>query len=230
MRQLIEAYIQHHIKAWAPSTLKTEYSKLRALMPYLTGDAERLWDVLQSRKPYTRVTLWSRVSHFWGFLIAKGYKRGENPYALFKEQNARLFKHVYEPNLPALSFSEAKKRIESLSRPDVRAVALDILNSGMRSCEVRTEVNGSITGKGGKKRKLFVQTSGERVSYNRLWRALRSVGLKPHTLRKIRATQLAREGLREADLCKVFGWASYETAKPYVAPIDDEALKQKMST
>jgi integrase len=58
---------------------------------------------------------------------------------------------------------------------------------------------------------------------------LNKVGLKPHTLRKLCASKLARQDkIKEQDLLKVFGWASMETASIYLQAKNNEELAALM--
>jgi integrase len=225
---LIERYIKEKTLAWSPATLQSEERRLKALSKALNGNPKRLWKELEIRgiAPYTRVTTWTRVVDFWNWMLANGHKRGPNKYLLFRQNNKRAFQNAYVRSTPELGYDEAKRLIEGLREEDIRSQALALLDGGLRFKESLSIQNGTVEGKGGKRRTVFVDDQAfNRSRYSTLLRRLRALGLKPHTLRKIMATELARKGLHEADLCEFFGWASFDTAKSYIAPIEQERLK-----
>jgi integrase len=88
-----------------------------------------------------------------------------------------------------------------------------------------------VRGKGGKERILFGDGSAFRnINLNTLRRELKKVGLKPHSLRKLFVTRLAKRGdLTDADLCEVMGWESYETARSYIQPDRADVLANKIA-
>jgi integrase len=228
MRNFIEQYISSKELSWAKSTLRTERFRLIGILTHLTGDPEVLWKELDYRgtSPYSRKTMFIRVCKFWDWAIQKNILLGPNHYRTWMIENARLFKHVYKKNLPVISFEEAKARIQGLKNSQLKEQALCILDNGIRVSEFNTYNNGVVIGKGNKPRKIFgeLKPSGW-LSYFKLYSALREIGLNAHDLRKIRATDLAQRGLSEADLCKVFGWESFETAASYLGPKKDITLE-----
>lgn len=225
MKSIIQKYIQDKKLAWAPSTLQSEAHRLNAVADVLDGDAARLWTALETLGPYSRLTTWSRVCDFMDWAHSEGLIENAGSYRAFRKKNAKQFKNVYTPKTPSFTFEEATRRIDTLA-PSIRAKALQLLNGGLRYTESFTLKGGKVVGKGGKNREVFTEEASYSGSYRTFLRALHSVGLTPHMLRKICATRLAREGLREADLCKVFGWSSFKTASSYIAPLQDEALKE----
>jgi len=218
LQKLVDKYIKANELAWSPSTARSERSRLRAALRLLDGSPETLWEGLQSKGAYTRRTTFTRVIDFWSWLIEIGYTQ-ENPYAQWRRRHARLFKHVYRRKYPKISFEDARKRIDSISDTAVKRKAHTILNSGLRVSEYDNRAGSGVVGKGGKFRVTFSRDIGrEKVSYHRFWRALKAVGLRPHDLRKIAATRLAEVGANEADICKIMGWSSFQTAKNYIDP------------
>jgi len=226
MRNSIDAYIADHELSWAPSTLKSERHRLYSVEAFLDGSPLRLWESLQSLKPYSRVTTWTRVVSFWSWL----HPTEGNPYEQFRKKNARLFKHTYQPKEVGITFEDAKRLIHSIPNASDRAFALNILGSGERLSEARqsigAEEEGRIVGKGSKGRTVFRPGQSDYVrSRSSITRALASVGLRPHDLRKLCATRLVEAGMNEADLMKVMGWSSILTAKAYLQPKKDAEIK-----
>lgn len=227
MQELIERYIESKRLAWAPTTLRSERHRLLGLASQITGEPDTLWTALSAYKPYSRVTYWTRVVMFWQWLLDQGLKSGRNEYESFRKENLRLFKHTYQPHFPSLSFEEAVKAISGLDQ-EPRRLALQILGSGERFHE-SIQAGNEISGKGSKRRHSFRPihdgTGHHPVSYGSLRKALATIGLRPHDLRKLCASRLVQEGLKEQDLLKVMGWTSMETAKFYLAPKRDAELQ-----
>lgn len=224
---MVKHYIDSHSLAWASSTLRSEEHRLTALLPALNGDPARLWRHLTTNniKPYARVTAWTRVMHFIDWALEQKLVRGSNEYRTFRKRNAKLFKNTYQPKQPDMTFEQAKARIASIKDEGVRSKATQLLMGALRYTESFTLSDGQVVGKGGKTRTVFTNaTSTYDGSYRTFLRALHAVGLRPHDLRKIACTQLARAGLQDADLMKVMGWSSMATAKTYVQPLRDEAI------
>lgn len=231
MTNLITLYLDTKKLAWSKTTLLSEKARLKALLAadVLTGNAAHLWDhVSKNHKPYSRLTAFTRAASFWSWLISEGHKSGINPYDDFKQKNARLFKHVYQPKTPKIGFKEAATKINSIRNSRDRELALQILGSGERFFESIQE-SPNVVGKGNKSRLTF-RPNGSNKSYNRSYssfrRSLQSVGLKPHDLRKLCATQLVRAGMKEADLMRVMGWSSILTAKAYLQPKTDDEIRE----
>lgn len=171
------------------------------------------------------------MTDFWQWLIDSGHQAGVNLYEKFRKENARLFKHTYQPTHPTLTFQEAIERVNQIEDGGARSLALQILGSGSRWIEA-IQSGTEVTGKGSKVRRVYKPGTSEEPytgSYGSFRRALGHVDLKPHELRKLCATRLVAEGLKEADLLKVMGWTSMETAKFYLAPKKDAELKAVFS-
>jgi integrase len=225
MQSLINRYIASREKAWAPSTLKSEASRLSTLASHIDGNPERLWTALNGMKPYARVTAWTRVGDFWRWASDRKLVPAGNPYSVWREENAQVFKGAYEPKLPSLTFEQAEEKVAQIANNEDRAQARQLLEGGLRFTESLKVVDGHVKGKGAKTRKVFVRGVKFQRSYRSLLRSLKSVGLTPHMLRKVCATTLARKGLKDAELCAVFGWSSFATAKNYIAPVEHEKLQ-----
>lgn len=229
MKALIEQYINSQSLAWAASTIKSEGHRLSSVAHLLDKTPTDLWNhILTTQKPYSRVTTWTRVTHFTQWLIDSNLKQGPNHYEVFRKKNARLFKNAYTQKFPDVTYQEAKEKIKRIPSSDLRAVATFIISNALRFNEHKTADRGRVIGKGNKQRNIFgpgPSTRPPSVNYQTFRRALRSVGLKPHDLRKIAATELVNHGLKEADLCKVMGWSSIVTAKSYLIPKQDDELR-----
>lgn len=215
--ELMEMYLADKELAWATTTLKSERHRLTAALPHLDGNPATLWAALKDHGAYGRLTIWTRVSDFWGWMIDNGHTTG-NPYKVFKQKNARQFKNVYTKKTPQITYQEARERIAGIKNLEIRNLAVTMLSGGLRFCESQqVDSDGSVVGKGSKRRQVYVQsTSGANVPYQQLRRALAKVGIKPHDLRKLFATRLVEEGANEFQLCEMMGWESIQTASSYV--------------
>lgn len=234
MKDLIDKYIEDHTLSWAPTTLKSERHRLYALDVQLTTTAVQLWEKLVStKKPYSRVTTWTRVVDFYQWCLDNKKIEGENHYALFRRKNARLFKNQYQTKTPNITFQEAAKRINKLSEPYSKSLAIQILGSAERYSEATQQETASIIGKGNKRRRSYRptgRTNSSILSYSSFRRHLAKTGLKPHDLRKLAATRLVEAGVSEADLLEIMGWSSIITAKAYLQPKKQEQLAKIFKT
>ncbi len=222
MNNLVEAYINDHKTAWAESTLKSELARLRRLD--LSLPPEALFEKLQQqgKKPYTIKTTFIRVC------ALESWAKLEPRFAQFMEKHGRRFKFVYEKEQVQVTYEEAEKRIMGLEGRS-REHALGLLRSGVRLTESYNVRDGQVKGKGGKTRKIYGKIK-ETEAKSTFTRKLKAVGLKPHTLRKLCATRLAEKGATPADLCKIFGWSSIETAYQYLMPGEDARLEALVAT
>lgn len=230
MNNLISEYLAARVNAWSPTTLKSEAARLNALAGVIDKSAQALWDhLLTSQKPYSRVTSYTRVVAFYDWAIEEGRMPGPNLYKKFKKENARLFKHAYSKKIPDISMQDAEAKIAKIADRSIREKCLELLKNGMRFTESLTrDSNNMIVGKGGKKREVYgpVSSNVRSVSYFGVWAALRTVGLKPHDLRKIFATDLYRKGLDQVDVAAVMGWSNFQTAASYIAPSNSQKLRK----
>jgi integrase len=229
-KEQIDSYIASKKNAWAETTMKSEKARLYACVtPLSAGSPSTLWAHLQTHKPYTRSTTWTRVVAFWGWRQAKGFAPvGPNPYTEWRLENAKAFKNVYTSRRIGLTYEEVKGIIETLPE-DIKATASYILSNGLRWSEA-SQHGDAIVGKGGKVRPRFGEAfegDGKLASYKRLRCALRNHGLKPHDLRKLFATRLAEGGrVGHADLLRILGWNSIQTAQRYLQPKKDTELSR----
>ncbi len=231
MKSALHDYLDSMKLAWAPSTLQSEGARLSAVEHVLDGDPDHLWQHMEKNemKPYARLTTWIRVSHYWDHLIQKNLQPN-NPYRAFKAKNARLFRHTYTPKKPEMTYEDAKARIHQIKDPSIRRRAFEIIGSGTRWTESCTHSNGSVRGKGSKDRPVYVpEVSGPAFvgTYQTFRRALASVGLKPHDLRKLFLTKLVEMGANEFELMEAAGWTSLAPAKSYIN-VNRDALKARI--
>lgn len=217
---MVSKYLQEHSLAWSASTLKSEASRLKAIEKALDGNPTHLWSLLTHKKPYTRTTTWTRVVHYWDWLIEKGQvKDGKNPYREFRRKNARLFRNVYVRRVPDISYQDAVTRINKLDDPQVKAKALQLLSTGCRWAESFTYKDGEVIGKGGKRRRVYgndVRRPRFTRSYGYFWKQLAKVELKPHDLRKIFFNEVVNNGASVFELCTLAGWSKLDTAQSYI--------------
>ena len=226
--QAVVEYLKDKTLAWSSSTLRSEEARLTGLAEVIDGNPQRLWDELERRqlKPYTRVTIWSRVCDFWQWRIDAGQETGPNSYRVFRKRYAKQFKNVYVRKTPDVSFTEAKALIETLPE-EFRWKALELLTGGLRYTESSTLKDGLVVGKGGKVRSVFPEVTAPdfKASYQRFLRALKGVGLKPHMLRKIFATAFVNQSENPFLLMEVMGWSNITTAQSYVSANKDKARR-----
>jgi len=228
----VSDYLASKELSWTEATIKSETSRLNRIAPYVeAGDIEGLWREVELLGKYSRVTYWTRAAEYYDFLLVEGIKSGDNIFKQWRKRNARPFKHAYEKKQPTHSYGEAEQVIHTIQDQAVRKESFILLKTGMRISERhKVTSDGYVVGKGDKRRKVFglEDMPNLQVKDHLLRSELKKIGLKPHDLRKIRATDLARRGMKEADLCKVMGWASFNTASSYIAPMNDEKIEGMM--
>lgn len=223
----IYQYLESKKNAWAPSTFRSEKLRLNTIYRTLvdaSDDPMEFYNIMISKfKPYTTKTSFIRTCELMEFL-------GNNTFTEFMEKNSNLFKHVYYNKQLTYTFEEAQKRVEMIRHEGARQVARLMLTTGMRIHEaLKYDGSGRVRGKGGKVRPIF---SKERVTIFvseptvRLY--CKEVGVNPHDLRKLAATQLAKAGFAEADLLYTMGWESMATAGRYLQPLKQDELAKKV--
>jgi integrase len=231
MEALVTKYLESRQLAWSESTKRSEGYRLRAIQDELAGhDPLRLWNYLEkTQKPYTRSTTWTRVCDFYDWAISRGHldELKVNPFKVFREENARLFKNVYTKNIPTLTYDEALHKISYIKDTAVRTQALRLLTGGLRYTESNTLKDGFVVGKGGKRRRVYAQGPEghiENLSYQTFAIKLKAeTGLKPHDLRKIFLNEVVNKGGNEFDLVELAGWSSISTASSYIKANSDRA-------
>lgn len=219
LSQKIEAYLKDHETAWSYTTLKSERARLASARAQLDHGPERLyeWARSQSMKPYSIRTLFVRVCGL------EAWVGTSTSYRSWFRKHKNTFKHVYTRNEVGIPRVEAIKRIEQLDE-HTRETALSLLTTGLRISEMQRAKEGSVVGKGGKRRKVY-GTIKASVPVWELRAKLKTVGLKPHDLRKLCATELALRGATAADLCQIMGWSSITTAFRYLEPREEHKLR-----
>lgn len=226
MKEQIEAYLESKALAWAPSTLKSERARLQANVEGMKdGPQAHFLELTKSQHPYTIKTCFIRLANF------ERFSSGTSTYADFIKTNGRLFKHVYEKEKIKIDFEEAKKRVLAIKDPAIKAKAIQLLSSGSRWTESFTlDSDGMVTGKGRKRRKLHnVAPMAFPYSYSTFLRQLyKETGLKPHSLRKLFATQAVELGFTMADLMEVMGWSTAETANSYLQAKREDELARRL--
>jgi integrase len=229
--KLVDEYIESKAFAWSKTTQASERSRLRSVVELIDlQPAAAFTELRKAKAPYTVKTTFIRLGDFYDFLLTNKNKSGLNLFKLFVREHAQLFKNAYEKERLNVDYQEAKARIERIADPGSRAKALELLASGVRYAESFTAIDGFITGKGGKRRKMFLPAGMHPTEFKRSYSAFRKdlarVGLKPHTLRKLAATRFVEMGAREADLMQLMGWSSIATAASYLQCQKDEQLEQ----
>ncbi len=218
MQELIDAYLSSKSTSWSDTTLKSEAARLRLIKQADLQDAAGLYKrlVKQGYKPYSIKTIFIRAGGLVEFGVASGYLPPQiNSFQQFLHENARLFRHAYVPKKPSCTFEEARAKINTLE-PAMQQQALALLASGLRISEaVTVRTDGTVLGKGGRRRQVINAPSCS-FQIDKLRKALTSIGLTPHMLRKLAATKAVELGAREADLLAIFGWSSAQTASYYV--------------
>ena len=228
---LVNEFIKSKTNAWAESTIRSEKHRLRVMVAsveHIYIDAPALWNSLADRKPYTRATCWTRAITFVDWLIKNQYIPGPNKLKDWREANAKQFKNIYTRHTPDIGYDEAMDRIGQIQDSGIRAKCVQLLEGGLRYTESYTIANGKIRGKGGKERRVYVEACEYAGSYSAVYKALKEIGLKPHMLRKIKATQLARRGARPEQLCEIMGWSNYNTGQSYINAGTDKELEALM--
>ncbi len=226
MKHLITEYINAQSNRWATSTIKSEHSRLNAMAHVLNGDPLTLWNGLQSMGAYARKTAFIRAGSFWEWAHKSAV------YKDWMKDNQRLFTNAYTKERLDISYDEAVLAIESIEDTAIKKRAQEILMGAVRYCESTQPVSDTVIGKGGKIRPDFRQpVTGPAYtgSYLTFWRALKKVGLKPHTLRKLALTRMAERGASLFDLMEVAGWSTPQTAASYIQPSKTEKLKKMLA-
>lgn len=211
--------LERKARAWAPTTLRSETARLRTLVRLLETEsrpASVVAGLARAYGSYAAATAWVRVRQL-------AEEAGEDVRAWDRawRDRPREMRQAYRRRLVDLTPAQVLGKLAHVEDVDVRAAAAHMLRNGLRACEAG-QAGGSVVGKGAKEREVLFP-GGVAVSYGRLHRALRKVGLRPHDLRKVFATDLWRRHPDVVDVAKVMGWQSFETARSYVAPrsLDD---------
>lgn len=228
MSKIKEQYLLSKRDSWSYASYKSEASRLASIPDaFLPNDPAGFYEhlVKASYKPYTIKTLFIRASE----LVDFGYPNQSNKFKQFMRERARLFKAVYSPKRPPMDFAAAVARIKAELTPELAAQALALLSSGLRISEANAVKFGAVIGKGNKSRQVY-NAPQVTIEPHKLRRALKPLGLTPHSLRKLAATRAVELGAREADLLAIFGWASMHTAGYYVQATNSASVAAKLLT
>lgn len=225
-------YITSKKLAWARTSQKNELYRLRMHGPRVMDAPEAVYKDLRDRgmKNHSIKTTFVRLGQFYQWLVdTDKIPATKNPWKLFLKENALIFKYCYQTERLTLTFNEAKEKIDELPEAEYRLAAQQLLEGGLRYCELRTFDGKSVIGKGSKPRTVFLREGLRDFrytgSYSALYQRLKAIGLKPHTLRKLCATEVSRHPeAKDQDICKIFGWSSIETSIKYRQPHSDELL------
>ena len=238
--ELVYKYLEAHDPTWTDKTYATESAKLKTISRVLRISGLRGIAFYQQLKaesyhPYTIKALVTRAAS----LIAWGIKhqvQGFGPLNTFEDllmSSPQLFRNVYKAERLKIGFDEAVEKIKTIPQENIREACMSLLKSGLRIHEIY-KVNHetkSVIGKGDKERFTIWSFPShlELPTENQIRYALKKVGLKPHSLRKLLATKLARNSdFSNADIMAVFGWSSIETASKYLQPETEDKLRNKI--
>lgn len=224
----LPAYLEYKRSAWSERTFRSESSRASRALSTSQNPA-KLFEKLQAQgqKLYSIKTTFIRLADMEDWCVRTSLVSEPSGFREFYRRHKNRFKHAYLKEEVVISFTEAVQRIESLSEP-YRTASLELLRTGLRVSEPASYKDGFVVGKGGKVRKVF-GTVTKAIPSSTLWLKLRTVGLKPHTLRKLCATRLAEQGAGPQDLCRVMGWSSIGTAYQYLQSKDDSRLMEMMN-
>ncbi len=232
----VDEYIASKKNAWARTSQKNERLRLRKHAHAVMESPDVVYERLKlTMKAHSIKTTFVRLGQFFDWLIeADKMPPAKNPWKAFLKTNAMIFKHCYQIERVKVTFDEANVLIQSVEMP-YRLAALQLLEGGLRYCELRTFDGDKVIGKGSKPRKVFLRDELKAFrytgSYSALFVRLRAVGLKPHTLRKLCATEISRDPrAKDQDICKLFGWSSIETSIKYRQPLNDERLGEMIQS
>ncbi len=221
----IQRYIASKKLSWSQTTIKSESSRLSRYAHLTQFCPDKIFEQLsKEQRPYTVKTTMLRLAEYMAFKGDFGLKQ-------FIKDHPKLFTNAYVKERLEIDFDEAKTRIQMITDPQIRQAAEELLFSGARAAELLSHKSGKVVGKGGRVRDLFLRNPDihySNIEYINLYRTLKAVGLKPHTLRKLAATRMVQMGFAEAELMRVMGWASMATASCYVQSRRDDEIKQRL--
>ncbi len=235
-RDQINKYVDSKALAWSLTTQRSERLRLHGALDLINQGANLMYQLgIQRYKPYTLKTLFIRTAEFVNFVGV--FTADKNEFRLFLHTNRLQFKHAYDRGARAvgMSFEQASARIAGIEDEAVRRTATLMLTSGLRAHEALAYTgDGYVIGKGAKKRPVYSESQPRSsaapiLTYSQLYARLKRVGIRPHDLRKLAASQLVAAGFKARDLMEVMGWSSIETAAIYLQPDDVDSLKQRVS-
>ena len=223
--EAINLYLESKRLSWSETTMRSERARLHKNINLTMICPDKAFEQLSKKsRPYTVKTTMIRLAEFLAF-------KGDYTFKEFIKKHPKLFIGAYRKERLSVSYDEAKKRILTIQDAKIRQFCEELLFSGARIAELLSHKRGEVVGKGGRVRELFLQrpdVSYEDLSYETIYRALKAIGLKPHSLRKLAATRMVSLGFKEADLMRVMGWSSMATASSYLQPKNDDEIRRKL--
>ena len=144
-------------------------------------------------------------------------------------RNAQIFRYSYKKKILNKTYDDALELVRTkISCPVTKEHAEFLLLSGLRISEsYKVYLSGDnyyVDGKGGKRRRVYCAPPEKLVCKSTLRRALNSVELTPHDLRKLFATRLVERDIDLHDVCKIMGWSNIQTAMNYLQSSNEDAL------
>lgn len=235
MTLLINRFLEARKTKWSASTLRTIPFRLKGVTMAHLQSPQKLYDYLSKERGLSRYTLnttYINIADFAEFLVDEG-ELEVSRLKKWKADNANLFKHAYTKKRVDISFAEALEKINQIDVADIRAKCLQLLATGMRYTESETLEDGQVVGKGGYVRTVpnanQFKADDFTKTYGAVYKQLKKVGLTPHMLRKICATEHAKDGASEADLMNIFGWRNSTMAHMYVQARRTEELAERLA-
>jgi site-specific recombinase XerD len=235
--QLRVAYLSYYDKVWDLKTYRNEASRAKTIIEALkvSGfNGMAFYAALKDMgyKPYTIKTIVQAA----GRIYAHGQKEKivdsfNNPFKDFMATSKNVFRNAYKPERLKIDFDEAHRRILTIEDENIKYFCLALLQSGLRIHEAYKvdHSTSSVIGKGDKQRfVIFNYNRPNPPSEYAVRKQLTALGLKPHSLRKLLSTKLARGGFSREDLMEIMGWSSSQTADKYNQPLFEEQLREKL--
>src|SRR3990167_10955989 len=181
----VDDYISSKKLAWARTSLKNERARLNKHGGRVLDEPSVVYADLKTRmKPYSIKTTFVRLGKFYEYLVENDKIPAlKNPWKAFLTTNAMLFKHAYQTERLQVTYAEARARIDGIIDPSWRQASLQLLEGGLRYCELRTFDGERVIGKGSKPRAVFLSDDLNKFkytgSYTALYKSLKQVDLKP---------------------------------------------------
>jgi len=209
----------------SPQSMKSIFYRLKKPVEesVITGDPTDLLTYLNAYLSQMSIlATYSDVTTFVEWCIHTKRMDGPNQYEIYRKRHRRksFFKGHGTPRKDLPSLATAEALIATLKSPKVKRKALELLVTGMRWRESLTLKDGVVLGKGLKPRKISLPAIPGPPwvgHYDSFRKALAKIGLKPHDLRKIYATHLAKVlRLNAYEIQAKLGHASILTSQAYV--------------
>jgi len=235
--QLYDSYLDFHRTAWTDACYKSEAARLKKIIHIIKTEAglsgNELHKALIKRAygTYTIKTMLIRAASYYDHGAKKGvFPSITNPFKDEMQRSRTAMNRAYRPERLKIDFDKAKELINTITDTGIKDFCLALLHSGLRIDEaynVNHETK-SVVGKGGIERTVFFDYQGPLPSEYRVRSALKELGLKPHSLRKLLATKLSRNGFSHADIKRIFGWSSIATADKYFQSKMDDQIRESL--